>query len=71
MTTKIAGYRELTPADIEQINELKALGTVIGDTIKTMELNTSLDQQWIIEGNAQLQLGIMCLVRSVAKPEGF
>ena len=69
--TDIEGYRELTQAEIDQINELKALGTVIGDTIKTMQLNTGLDQRWVSIGNSWMQQGIMALVRSVAKPEGF
>lgn len=68
----IDGYRELNPTEIDQINELKALGALIGAAVVQLETGLpDVDRRWVSIGNTHLQQGIMCLVRSIAKPTGF
>lgn len=73
--TLIKGYRDLSEAEIEQMNEIKALAEEVGllcDAL-THPAGTSghPDQRWVAIGRTQLQQGFMALVRSVAKPESF
>jgi hypothetical protein len=71
MTTKITGYRELTPLDIEAINTIKALGVSLGTLVAGMRADSSLDQRWVSIGATDLQTGLMALTRAVAKPTTF
>lgn len=79
---KITGYRELDETEIGMMNEIKALGEEMGCLVERLERTTLIiggkdtgepvfDQKWVAEGKTDLQKGIMCLVRSVAKPGSF
>lgn len=68
---QIKGYRELDDSEVELINSLKLMGDAMGKVIRTMELDPSVDQRWVAIGKTHIQQGMMALVRSVAKPEGF
>lgn len=58
-------------SEVELINSLKLMGDAMGKVIRTMELDPSVDQRWVAIGKTHIQQGMMALVRSVAKPEGF
>ena len=69
---KIKGYRELSQAEIDIMNEIKQKGVELGalvDKLRGPGVNT--DQRWVSIGATDLQEGLMALTRSVAKPEFF
>lgn len=70
---KIKGYRELTPAEIGLMNDVKELGQQCDNMVRVLESMglPEPDDRWVAIGKTHLQQGIMALVRSVAKPESF
>lgn len=82
---KITGYRELTQAEIDLMNEIKAKGQEFAALLSRAEdadcaLHTSekIDSaqyceatRWRSIAMTHLQQGLMALTRSVAKPEFF
>ena len=67
----IKGYRVLTQAEIDLINEIKNYGETLGMLINTMRDHMGLDQRWISIGATDLQTGLMALTRAVAQPTTF
>lgn len=74
---KITGYRELSQAEIDLMNKIKALAAQAGDLVNDMRASDAvdteqgLDQRWISIGATDLQTGFMALTRAVAKPTTF
>jgi len=68
---KIKGYRVLSQDEIDTINAIKIAGNSLSKIIKGIELHDGVDLRWVAIAKTDLQKGIMALVRSVAKPEGF
>lgn len=68
---KISGYRDLSQAEIDAMNAIKAEGERLGNLISEMRDNKSLDQRWVSIAETHLQQGIMAGVRAVAQPESF
>ena len=68
---KISGYRELSQAEIDAMNEIKAKGVELGDLVAKLKAMPDLDQRWISIGATDLQQGLMALTRGVAKPTFF
>jgi hypothetical protein len=68
---KITGYRELTEAEVNLVNAIKADGDRLEYLIGTLQATNDVDQRWVSIGRTQLQQGIMCLVRAVAQPTSF
>ena len=68
---EIKGYRVLTLAEIDLINEIKNYGETLGMLIDTMRDRKGLDQRWISIGATDLQTGLMALTRAVAQPTTF
>ncbi len=68
---KISGYRDLTQAEIDSMNEVKAVGVQLGELVERLRTTTGLDQRWVSIGNTDLQTGIMALVRAIAQPTTF
>lgn len=68
---KIKGYRELTQAEIDLMNEIKTKGAELGDLVAKLRANEGLDQRWVSIGATDLQTGLMALTRSVAQPGFF
>ena len=71
--TKITGYRDLSQAEIDVMNEIKAEGERLGRLCDklTSAMHPATDGRWVAIGKTHLQQGIMALVRSVARPESF
>jgi hypothetical protein len=68
----IAGYRDLTQAEINLMNTIKNNGTLLADLVETLRLAPGdIDQRWVAIGTTHLQQGIMALVRAVARPTTF
>lgn len=82
--TKIKGYRELSQEEIDLMNEVKQKGIELGALVSRLDRMSeaavaagdlpainSESRKWVDEGKQLLQLGLMCLTRSIAKPEFF
>jgi len=53
------------------MNLVKAEGDRLDYLIGTVQATDNVDQRWVSIGRTQLQLGIMALVRAVARPSSF
>jgi len=84
--SKISGYRQLSPEEVELMNEGKALAELCGAYIAKLravgDSNRSgehfldspkapLDQRWISIGATDLQRGFMAVIRGIAQPTTF
>lgn len=67
----ITGYRDLTPADIDLMNRIKATGVALEVLVEDLRGRAETDKRWINIGATDLQTGLMALTRSVAKPATF
>lgn len=67
----IKGYRDLSQAEIDAMNAIKAKGEELGALVASLRGNSALDQRWVSIGATDLQTGIMALVRAVAQPTTF
>ena len=78
---KVTGYRQLTEAEVELMNEGKALAEQCGAYIAKLRAvggspdvpapGLSLDQRWISIGSTDLQRGFMAVIRGIAQPTTF
>ncbi|CAB4188134.1 hypothetical protein UFOVP1165_27 [uncultured Caudovirales phage] len=72
---KITGYRDLSQAEIDLMNECKALAAQCGDMIAKLRAIPQnpdpLDQRWISIGATHLQEGWMAVIRGIAQPTTF
>lgn len=67
----IKGYRDLSAEEIQSMNDVKAVGQQIGDTLAKLEGLPDIDKRWLAIGRTNLQQGIMAVVRAIAKPTSF
>lgn len=76
----IKGYRDLSQAEIDLMNEGKALAEQVGAWIAKLEASTefetavlpqALDTRWLAIGKTHLQQGFMAAIRAIAKPTTF
>jgi hypothetical protein len=68
---QIKGYRELSEAEINLMNEIKAKGAELGELVEKLRHDAKLDQRWVSIGATDLQTGLMALTRAVAQPTFF
>jgi len=68
---KISGYRDLSQAEIDAMNAVKAEASRVGILIEELEQNDKLDQRWVSIAKEDLQKGFMAAVRSIARPTTF
>ncbi|MCO8324276.1 hypothetical protein ABEG10_07225 [Burkholderia cenocepacia] len=68
---QIKGYRELSQAEIDAMNRVKAKAEEVGQLIDELRAVSSLDQRWINIGATDLQKGFMSVVRGIAQPTSF
>jgi hypothetical protein len=67
----IKGYRDLSAAEIEAMNGVKAVGENLHAMIEAMVTTPGLDQRWVSIARTHLQQGIMAAVRAIAQPTTF
>jgi hypothetical protein len=68
---KIKGYRDLSQAEIDAMNECKELAVKVGDLCNRLAANHKTDARWVAIGKIDLQKGFMAIIRSIAQPETF
>jgi hypothetical protein len=69
---KIKGYRDLSEAEIADMNEAKGMAERVGDLCKKFEMERpNADKRWLAIAKTDLQKGFMALIRSIARPETF
>jgi len=68
---QIKGYRDLSQAEIDAMNAVKAEAAKVGLLIEELEANEKLDQRWVVIAKTELQQGFMAAVRSIAQPTTF
>lgn len=83
MEPKITGYRQLSQAEVDLMNEAKALAEQCGafvaklrehqDAARPMDTGIlpPLSQRWISIGATELQQGWMAVIRGIAQPTTF
>lgn len=80
----IKGYRDLSQAEIDLMNEGKALAEQVGAWVKKLEtlrpgtadsdvnpFDLVPDARWLAIGKTHLQQGFMAAIRAIAKPTTF
>ena len=68
---KIKGYRDLSQAEIDLMNEAKDLSAKVGELVEKINKNPATDKRWVAIGTTDLQKGFMSLIRGVAQPTTF
>lgn len=68
---KITGYRDLSQAEIDAMNEGKALAAQVGAWIEKLQATEGLDQRAVALGKTNLQQGFMWAIRGIAQPTTF
>ncbi|WP_323016508.1 hypothetical protein [Castellaniella sp.] len=68
---KLTGYRELSEAEVDLMNDIKLTGEDIGALVATVAAHPDADQRWVAIARTELQQGLMALTRAVARPTSF
>jgi hypothetical protein len=78
---QIKGYRELSQAEIDLMNQIKAKAAEVGELCQALAaasakpgkpiVSGELDGRWVAIGKTHLQEGFMALTRAVAQPTTF
>lgn len=71
MTQKITGYRELTPEQKQQMNQLKEKGNELGALLDELFEQDGLDKRALAIAKTEIQTGMMWAIRSIAQPTTF
>jgi len=67
---KIAGYRDLTEAEIAAMNRFEEIGQQLDGALEEAR-GAGADPRCLAIARTELQTGLMWAVRAVAKPDGF
>ncbi len=68
---KIKGYRDLSQAEIDSMDQIKAMAESVSELMESVAALPNIDERWMSIANTDLQKGFMAAVRSVAKPETY
>lgn len=68
---QIKGYRDLTQAEIDAMNECKTVAVMVGEFCTKISKVDGVDQRWVAIGKTDLQKGFMAIIRGIARPETF
>ena len=68
---KIAGYRDLSQAEIDAINKIKQIAQQCGDLIQELDSIALIDKRSLALGKTNLQQGFMWTIRAIARPTTF
>lgn len=82
---QIKGYRDLSEAEIDLMNEVKDHAERTRDLLNRIDMHIEAQAhdperphsvvtspaRWLAEGRTDLQKGFMCVIRSIAQPTSF
>ena len=71
---KITGYRDLSQAEIDLMNEIKAEGVRLQELVDKATTSGAIGadtHRWCAIAKTDFQTGLMALTRAVAKPDFF
>lgn len=68
---KIAGYRDLSQQEIDEMNRLKALAEECREALEKVGNLSEADQRSVALAKTNLQQGFMWAVRAIARPGTF
>ena len=68
---QLKGYRDLSQAETDAINEGKELAAKVGEWIEKLQAQEGLDQRAVALGKTNLQQGFMWVTRGIAQPTTF
>ena len=68
---KIKGYRDLSQAEIDAMNECKEMAERVKELVEKVSNIDGVDLAWVQSGKHELQKGFMSVVRGIARPETF
>jgi len=66
---KISGYRDLSQAEIDAMNSVKAAETDLGQLWQQIVADVTVDKRWASIAKTHFEEGFSALVRSIAQPE--
>lgn len=66
--TDITGYRQLSPDEVEQINDIKEEEANVAALVNALARDPDYDQRSVALARTNLQQGFMWLTRAVARP---
>jgi hypothetical protein len=67
----VRGYRELTQAEVDSMNECKKAAEWVGELVERVRAIPGIDHRWASIAQTDLQKGFMSLIRAIAKPTTF
>ena len=68
---QIKGYRDLSQAEIDAMNAIKAKAEDVGKLLEVAAEIPGVDKRWLAIATTDLQKGFMAAVRAIAKPTSF
>ena len=68
---KITGYRDLSEAEIDSMNKVKAIAEDVSVLMASVAELPDVDSRWVAIANTDLQKGFMAAIRSIARPETY
>jgi hypothetical protein len=66
---QISGYRDLTQAEIDAVNEIKRREIELGEFWRDVSALPDIDRRWLAVAKTHFEEGFSAFVRSVARPE--
>jgi hypothetical protein len=67
----IAGYRDLSEAEIADVNAAKQIAEEVGRWVEQIRDRDGYDQRWVSIGATHLQQGFMAIIRGITRPTTF
>ena len=67
----VAGYKPLTPKQVELLNRVKALGAIVEGEIHDLTFAGELDPRCVAVARTEFQSAFMWLCRAITKPGTF
>ena len=65
----VKGYRDLTQAEVDLVNEVKDAERVLGELWRKVTAADDNDRRWSAVARTHFEEGCSALVRSIARPE--
>lgn len=68
-TPPVRGYRDLTQAEVDTINSIKAAEIDLGELWRQIGTREDIDKRWMAIAKTHFEEGFSAFVRAVAQPE--